>query len=231
MHPLLIVIPVYNEALSLPETLAPLAESGYHIVVVDDASCDNSREVALSFGAVVVSLPFRMGAWCATQAGMHYAMKYGYSEVVCMDGDAQHPAMYIGELCATMRRVNADVVVASNPQRGGTVRSYVRSALAFLSGAGVADITSGFRLVNRRALAVLCSERLTLCDYQDLAPLFLLRQHHMRVVETSAVFSSRKHGVSRMFGCFSGMVDYFGQSLFLVCCFAFSRCKVLLTRR
>jgi len=202
----------------------PLAKAGHDIVVIDDGSSDDSADIARSYGAVVLTLPFRMGAWCATQTGLQYGASNGYATVICMDGDAQHPAKYIQQLCSAMQWANADVVVASHPDRGGASRQYVRQFLSALSGAGVTDLTSGFRLINRRAIKILCREEMTLVDYQDVGPLCLLRQQGMRVVETSAVFVPRRQGRSRVFGCFSSVVDYIAQSFLLACCFAVSRC-------
>lgn len=67
-----VVIPAFNEASYLPETLASLAEQdfsgGYEVVVVDNNSSDDTAYVAASFGARVVH-ESRPGVCYARQRG------------------------------------------------------------------------------------------------------------------------------------------------------------------
>jgi glycosyltransferase involved in cell wall biosynthesis len=67
-----VVIPAFNEASYLPETLASLAEQdfggGYEVIVVDNNSSDDTASVAASCGARVVHEP-RPGVCYARQRG------------------------------------------------------------------------------------------------------------------------------------------------------------------
>ena len=59
------VIPAHNEAALIDRTLAAVRESAsgadepYEVIVVDDASTDRTHEIALRYGARVVSVNFR----------------------------------------------------------------------------------------------------------------------------------------------------------------------------
>jgi glycosyltransferase involved in cell wall biosynthesis len=67
-----IIIPVYNAARTLPDCLGALLASDYpnfEVIVVDDASTDNSAEVASQQGAQVLRQPQNIGAARAKNRG------------------------------------------------------------------------------------------------------------------------------------------------------------------
>lgn len=213
---LLVVIPAHNEEASLPEVLAPLLERGYQVVVVDDASVDSTALVAKKAGAIVLRLPVRLGAWCATQTGLRFGLERDVTTFVCMDGDAQHPARHIPQLLEEQERQQADIVIASDPERGGMLKQYTRRIFGIVSRTAVCDSTSGFRVMNRKVATLFAEEKISLFDYQDIGPLCLVREAGMVVSEYSVAFEQRKHGSSRVFDCFLSLVDYMLQSFVLV---------------
>jgi len=59
-----VIIPCYNAALTLAETVTSVLEQTYknvEIIIVDDGSTDNSRDVAVSFGSRVTYIPKENG--------------------------------------------------------------------------------------------------------------------------------------------------------------------------
>jgi hypothetical protein len=60
-------------------------------------------------------------------------------------------------------------------------------------------LTSGFRLYNARACAVLAGEEATLIDYQDMGVLLLLRSAGVTFAEVEVQMNPREDGVSRIF--------------------------------
>ena len=212
---LLVVIPAYNEAESLPHILTALQEYGYAAVVIDDASTDNTAAVAEQFGATVLRLPVRIGAWCATQTGLHYGVMHNKGVFVCMDADAQHPVQYIPELLNVLESSAADMVVASDRSRGGALRQITRNALRFLAGLTVYDITSGFRVMTGDVAKLLSAEEMALLDYQDIGPLCKLNEQGMTVTEYPVSFKPRQYGESRIFGGIFSIADYMLQSFLL----------------
>lgn len=63
-----VILPCLNEAEALPLVLASLPP-GYHAIVVDNGSTDDSARIAREFGATVVSQP-RRGYGSAVHAGL-----------------------------------------------------------------------------------------------------------------------------------------------------------------
>src|SRR5262245_3506412 len=76
-----VVRPSYNEADSLPDTLQQIAKTvaGWptRVLVIDDASRDETRRVAMSYGAHVVSHPVNGGGGAALQTGYLVADRIG----------------------------------------------------------------------------------------------------------------------------------------------------------
>ena len=93
-----VVIPAYQEERLLPRTLASLPEFIQTVVVVDDASNDRTREVALEFAAsvsadekrvCVMSLQKNSGVGRAICIGYLQALAMGAEVAVVMGADAQ----------------------------------------------------------------------------------------------------------------------------------------------
>ena len=95
-----IVIPVFNEAARLGETLSTvrgLHLTGSEIIVIDDGSTDGSADVALAGGANVIRHPYNIGNGAAIKSGIRAARG---RLLVLMDGDGQHQPEDIPKLMA-----------------------------------------------------------------------------------------------------------------------------------
>ena len=161
---LLIAIPAYNEAQSLPGTLAELSAClpGCHVVVVSDGSSDASASVARSTGAAVLELPFNLGIGGALRTAFRYAVLRGYDRAVQFDADGQHDPREIAKLVAGLDR-GLDLVIGSRFASGGEVTypisatrrrsmGVLRNLVKALVGETFTDTTSGFRAFSRPML-------------------------------------------------------------------------------
>lgn len=92
-----VIIPAYNEALNLPETIreveagvgATRFNNNYEIIIVDDHSGDNTLDVVMRLGNPRVScirLSRRSGSHVALRAGLHRAAG---NPVICISADGQ----------------------------------------------------------------------------------------------------------------------------------------------
>jgi glycosyltransferase involved in cell wall biosynthesis len=209
-----IVIPARNEAASIG-TVVQAARAVADVMVVDDASSDDTHKLALAGGAEVLRLAVRLGAWGATQAGLRFALHEGADIVVTLDADGQHEPAHVEELIAPIRAGEADVVIGSCPVRVSALRRIAWLYFRLLTGLQVQDITSGFRAYNRRALEILASREATLLDYQDIGVLIILRTAGMRLLEVPVAIAPRRDGGSRIFSSWWVVFRYMVESTVL----------------
>jgi glycosyltransferase involved in cell wall biosynthesis len=114
MSTVYIVIPAKNEASRIGKVIYHTRLQGYdNIVVVNDGSSDATSQVALNFGATVLSHQINLGAGAATQTGIEYALEQGADIIVTIDGDDQHFPEDIPRLVQALEEEQVDVVIGS----------------------------------------------------------------------------------------------------------------------
>jgi len=208
-EPILIIIPAKNEATTVGKVICEVnAKTSATIVVIDDASTDETASIARTAGAIVLSLPFSLGAWGAIQTGLRYAVKHGFNTAVTMDADGQHEADSLSDLLIPLTDGQCDVVVGAYPQRGSIPRQIAWSFFRQLSGITLEDLTSGLRAYNRPAITLLASNAATLLDYQDMGVLILLQKARLHVIETPILMHPRIDGHSRIFNSWLAVSQY-----------------------
>lgn len=202
----LVIVPAYNEEATIGNVIAQVraALPDSDIVVVDDGSRDaTASRVRESGAATLLSLPFNLGIGGAMQTGYKYALRHGYDVAVQCDADGQHPAGEIGRLVERIADGTADVVIGSRyvADRGYTptlIRRIGKSLLSrwinFFIGGGITDTTSGFRAMNRAAIAVVAENYPE--DYPEPEVLVILHKHGLRAVEIPVSMRARQGGVS-----------------------------------
>ena len=112
-----VIIPAFNEESSVGAVVNSALSHFESVVVVDDASQDDTAAEAHSAGATVLRLPEQLGAWGATQTGMRYAVRKGFDIAVTMDADGQHDSSEIPNLIAPLLAEEANVVIGAYLQR------------------------------------------------------------------------------------------------------------------
>jgi len=212
----IILIPAFNESMVVGAVIKEIkAHCNLPIVVIDDASTDNTVDVAQNAGATVIPLPAQLGAWGAMQTGLRYAQRHGYTVAITMDADGQHEAASLKSLLAPVNEGMADVAIGACTRRGSLWRRIAWVMMKRASGLSLEDITSGFRVYNHKAISELASWRATLLDYQDIGVLLLLQSRGLRIVDVKVTMQERQNGQSRVFHSWVVVIYYMCQTLLL----------------
>ncbi|NEX19340.1 glycosyltransferase [Thiorhodococcus mannitoliphagus] len=198
-HPV-VLIPARNEAPTIGVVVTELlARWDYPVIVIDDASTDDTAKIAEDAGSEVIRLPLQLGAWGAIQTGFRYAIWQGYDLAITLDGDGQHDSRFLAQLLAPIAAKEADVVIGAHPARASKARKWAWSYFRWLTGLRLEDITSGFRAYNLASMVLLASREATLLDYQDVGVLLILHRNKLRTREVDVAMTPRTQGASRVF--------------------------------
>jgi glycosyltransferase involved in cell wall biosynthesis len=162
---LLIQIPAFNEADSLPAVLDGLPRTLPGVdrvewLVIDDGSTDDTAEVARQHGADhVVRHASNRGLAVAFQTGLDACLRLGADVIVNTDADNQYPGDQIPALIAPILAGQADLVVGdrqvSQLDHFSTEKKLLQGlgswVVRLASATNVPDAPSGFRAYSREA--------------------------------------------------------------------------------
>lgn len=214
-HRIAVLIPALNEEQSIGEVISGVRAHlpGAAVVVIDDASTDQTAEIAQSLGAVVLRLPIRLHGWGAMRTGFRYAVKKGFEIVLTIDADGQHLPETIGSLLEAVASGQADMAIGSCVERGSLGRRMAWRFFRRLTGLEVADLTSGFRAYHRKAAEIIMGAETALLDYQDIGVLLALKKAGMRIVEVPVPMCPRQNGISRVFASWGKVIRYLAVTM------------------
>ena len=161
---IVIVLPAYNAARTLVRTLNEIPpEFTRHVILVDDASRDDTVAIARQAGLVVFRHEQNRGYGGNQKTCYREALKMGADIVVMLHPDHQYDAKVIPAMVQPIRAGEADAVFGSRmlggrPLEGGMPR-YKYIANIFLTALANAvflryltEIHSGFRAYSRKYL-------------------------------------------------------------------------------
>jgi dolichol-phosphate mannosyltransferase len=209
----LVVIPTYNEAETIVETVSlVLAQKpDFEVLIVDDSSPDGTGSIVRDTFANqsrvhLLTREQKQGLGLAYLEGFQWAISEGFDFVVEMDADGSHRASDLASLVEAS--ISADLVIGSRWVRGGEVENWPwfrklisrignRYAKAML-GTEILDMTSGFRVYRAKFLQQLVSEPVSSHGYSFQVELAYLASKAGSVVEVPITFVERVNGKSKM---------------------------------
>ena len=200
---LAIVVPAYNEEVSIGRTVESLRKSfpKAKVIVVDDGSKDGTREIALKSGAILYSHIINRGLGATLGTGIKAALKENADIIVTFDADLQHKAADIERLIRPIRDGRADAVIGSRFMKHEDLRgmprvkvignTFLTGLTNFLAGSDITDSQSGLRAFDRIAAQKL----LILCDRYDVSSEIVheLSVNRLKVIEIpiKAIYDKR----------------------------------------
>lgn len=151
-----IIIPAYNEADSIQETVQALVNLPLvnQVIVVNDCSTDNTAELARKAGAEVYDLPRNVGKGGAINFGIKHATG---GIIGFIDGDLGKTAAEVEKLIIPVLDNKADMTIGKFPpaaKKGGfgLVTNLARKGIRWLTGLQVASPLSGQRVMRREII-------------------------------------------------------------------------------
>ncbi len=216
-----IIIPTYNEALVIEDTLrelfqatSPISHMDVHVLVFDSNSTDNTQYLVTKLQAVYKQLhlktePKKSGLGAAYLQAMRYALNDLSADIVIeFDADLSHQPKYIAPMLDKMK--THDVVVGSRYVRGGRIPKewgwhrkllsvFGNYVVRFMLTPKYKDFTSGFRATHRQALQQVLPEAFLSNQYAyKLQLLWLLHKNKSRICECPIEFIDRQKGMSKL---------------------------------
>jgi dolichol-phosphate mannosyltransferase len=213
----MILIPTYNESISIVELLNSLAtlhdERSFDVLVLDDNSPDKTADIVdnLSLPWVkVLRRPGKAGLGAAYRAGFAEVIRSDrYTHVVTMDADGSHRVQDLSAMLDAPHKSELSITLGTRWIDGGSVVNWPISR-QLLSKAGTAyarialriplhDLTGGFRVYSVALLRKLNLTEMTATGYcfqiemamaSDLAG--------ASKIEVPITFVERINGVSKM---------------------------------
>ena len=211
-----VIIPAHEEAGDIGRVIREIRHvSNFPVVVVDDASSDDTIRVAHEAGAHIIPLSVQLGAWGAIQAGLRYALSRDFEYAITMDADGQHEAAALPALMQPILEGQADITIGCCTRRGSRLRKVAWKLMKGVSGLTPEDLTSGFRVYDRRAIEALASRQATLLEYQDVGVLFMLQKRGLTIRDVEVNMPPRSSGISRIFHSWTSVGFYMAYTLLL----------------
>ena len=168
------------------------------IIVVDSDSTDDTKPLAKRLGASVVDQN-GSGYAGALRTGYRYLVTHGFTKVVQIDADGQHPTADIPRLFSALDHANWVIGSRADTDSEGSIDrklgNAVLSALVRLTtGETIHDVTSGFWGLDREALSLFSKHFPT--QTADANVRVLGVKHGLRICEIPVTMNGRHTGES-----------------------------------
>ena len=210
-----VIVPTYNEKENLPILIDKInrvfadGKINGDVVIIDDNSPDGTGQLAEQLKEKykflkVVHRPTKLGLGSAYRESFRAAES---KLLITMDADLSHDPAYIPQFIE--KAEHADVVVGSRYVEGGGIvgwglyRKLVSKLANFLAriaaGAGVGDMTSGYRAYRKEVFEKVATEGIKSSGYAfQLEIIYEIRKKGFKIDEVPIIFTDRRKGESKL---------------------------------
>ena len=221
MNSFVILIPTYDESLSIRELLNKLSifrahsENNFDLIVLDDNSPDKTAQIvdSLSIPWVrVIRRPAKNGLGAAYRAGFSEVISIGkYTHVLTMDADGSHRVEDLSVMFDALKDfdTNKTVVMGTRWIPGGSVTNWSNSRkflsffgtryAKFALGLKLDDLTGGFRIYSLDLLKAMNLHDMHATGYCFQIEMALAsKQAGAEIIQVPITFVERSFGKSKM---------------------------------
>ena len=202
----LFVIPAYNEEKNIKKVLDEIKRdvSFADIVVINDCSTDNTKEIVENYDVRCINGIFNMKYAWAVQTGLKYAYQNNYDYVIQFDADGQHIAKEAIKLLDEIKKSDADIVIGSRFLKDmGYPSPFFRRIgtrifeflIKLFCKVRIVDPLSGFQCLNKRVI----EKYATMGEYPEFPDANLVIEMLLKgykIVEVPVKMRLRLDGVS-----------------------------------
>jgi glycosyltransferase involved in cell wall biosynthesis len=150
------VLPAFNAGRHLDSVIDDLDDflPRERIIVVDDGSSDDTKEVAQAAGVVVVQHELNEGKGAALVSGARKAIELGMDYIITLDADGQHDPAEIPRFVEKARKTDADIICGNrmdDRKDMPAIRVFANSATSWFvtlrTGIKIPDSQNGYRML------------------------------------------------------------------------------------
>jgi len=152
-HEIYVIIPMWNERATIRPLLEKVLKQIPNIIVVDDHSTDNSRELIIDLPITILHNERNMGKGASLAKGFTEAIKRGAKIVITLDADGQHDPNDISRLLLAATHYPQHLIIGArmrNRENSPKLRYFANRCgdfwISWTSGQAIIDTQSGFRL-------------------------------------------------------------------------------------
>lgn len=205
----------YNEERKIGEVIERIKKNQIdEILIVNDASTDNTKRICEEKSVTVISHPRRMGAGASLRTALEYALEKEYRVAVLIAGNNKDAPEEIVRLVEPIAKEGFDLVQGSRylpmgkhgnmPFYRQIATKYIHPWLfSYVSGLKMTDTTNGFRAIR---LSILKNKEINLRQewlvHYELEPYLLYKAiktgYRVKEVPVSKIYPPREQGYTKM---------------------------------
>ncbi len=208
----LVIIPTFNESENINKIINELDEHGFHIIIIDDNSPDDTFNIVKNhkkfgqnlFGILRTS---NRGYGVSIIEGFKYSIEHNYEYIVQMDSDFSHRVEDLLPMCSLAEEY--DLIIGSRYINGGKIMGWglFRTALSKYANkfakkvtkSNVNDLTTGFRIYSKNLIQAINFQNIESNGYSFLVEIIAkIPDEKFKITEYPITFNDREFGKSKM---------------------------------
>jgi glycosyltransferase involved in cell wall biosynthesis len=151
MRDLIVLIPSYNEKLSLKKIILKI-QNKIDIIVINDGSTDNTKYFLRQKNIISINQKTNKGYEASLLNGIKYAIKNSNKKkyLLTFDADGQHKLRDINRIYDFIKKKNADMVIGNRDKKNRFLERII--SLVFYYKHSIHDPLSGLKIYNIKSL-------------------------------------------------------------------------------